>query len=197
MAQRKILNKTQRITQKLKVPQLAEADRTKTSLMSLAPLSDEERRAHIWSLRLKGFSYDAIYREMLETFDRSCLPKDWSPKRVYADCSAVLVKIQDEYRETAAEMVDIELGRFDELLSAVWPAAKAGDMNAVDRALAISKERRKMMGLDNPDRIQIDWRFQVADLLQKGTISPQDVVTEFGEEALIEVNAILLEKRNE
>jgi hypothetical protein len=161
----------------------------------LTPLSDDERRAHVWERRLKGFSYDAIYRDMLETFDRDVLPKDWSPRRVYSDCSAILVRVQDEYKETAAEMVDIELGRFDELLAAIWPAATAGELGAVDKALAISRERRKMMGLDNPDRIQIDWRFQVADLLQKGTIRPEDVVKEFGEEALIEVNQILLEKK--
>jgi hypothetical protein len=125
------------------------------------------------------------------------LPKGWSTKFVYTDCSAVLAQIQNEYRETAAEMVGIELDRFDKLLGGVWENAINGDLNAVDRVLAISKERRKMMGLDNPDRIQIDWRFQVADLLQKGTVRPEDVVREFGEEALIEVNQILLEKKSE
>lgn len=186
-----------RTSQKLKIPQTLSPEHTQPTVLMLVPLSDDERRAHVWERRLKGFSYEAIYRDMLDTFSRDVLPKDWSPKRVYADCSAILVRIQDEYKETAAEMVDIELGRFDELLSAVWPMAKAGDLNAVEKALAISRERRKMMGLDNPDRIQIDWRFQVADLLQKGTIRPEDVVNEFGEEALIEVNQILLEKREE
>lgn len=182
---------------RMRVPMVAGPEHTVPTSLMLMPLSDEERRAHVWERRLKGFSYEAIYRDMLETFSRDVLPKDWSPKKVYGDCSAILVKVQDEYKETAAEMVDIELGRFDELLSAVWPSAKSGDLAAVDRALAISKERRKMMGLDNPDRIQIDWRFQVADLLQKGTIKPEDVVREFGEEALIEVNTILIEQRGE
>lgn len=191
------MSNSTRVSQKLKIPQTLAPEHTQPTSLMLVPMSDDERRAHVWERRLKGFSYEAIYRDMLDTFSRDVLPKDWSPKKVYADCSAILVRIQDEYKETAAEMVDIELGRFDELLSAVWPMAKAGDLNAVEKALAISRERRKMMGLDNPDRIQIDWRFQVADLLQKGTIRPEDVVKEFGEEALIEVNQILLEKRDE
>jgi hypothetical protein len=107
-----------------------------------------------------------------------------------------LVRIQDEYKETAAEMVDIELGRFDELLSAVWPMAKAGDLNAVEKALAISRERRKMMGLDNPETLNVHWRVQVADMLQRGIITPQEVVQELGEEAMISVNQLLLEKKD-
>lgn len=181
----------------LRTPHVLGPKRTVPTSLALSIMSDDERRALVWERRLQGFSYDAIYRDMLETFNRDVLPKDWSPKKVYADCSAILVKVQDEYKETAAEMVDIELGRFDELLAAVWPSAKSGDLSAIDRALAISKERRKMMGLDNPERFEVNWKVQVADLLQRGTITPQDVVEEFGESALIEVNQLLLEKKGE
>lgn len=179
------------------VLQLPIDERPERLMTILEKMSDDERRAQIWERRLKGFSYDAIYRDMLRTFGPDQLPENWSPKQVYTDCAAVLAQVQNEYRETAAEMVGVELGRFDELLAGIWPMAVSGDLQAIDRALDISKERRKMMGLDNPDRIQIDWRFQVADLLQKGTIRPEDVVAEFGEEALIEVNQLLLEKREE
>jgi len=186
-----------KVSQRLKIPQVLSPEHTIPTSLALAPLSDDERRAHVWERRLKGYSYDAIYRDMLENFERAVLPKDWSPRKVYSDCSAILVKIQDEYKETAAEMVDIELGRFDELLTAIWPAARAGDLNAVEKALSISRERRKMMGLDNPERFEVNWRVQVADLLQRGTITPQDVVNEFGETALIEVNQYLLERKGD
>lgn len=182
---------------KIKAPEFITPEHTVPTSLMLTEMSDEERRAHVWERRLKGYSYDAIAREMREQFAPSSLPKNWSAKYVYTDCAAVLAEVQNEYRETAAEMVGVELGRFDELLNAVWGLAKSGDMRAVEAALSISRERRKMMGLDNPDRIQVDWRFQVADLLQRGTIRPEDVVAEFGEEALIEVNQILLEKKGE
>lgn len=188
--------KKTRVSQKLKIPQTLPPGHTIPTSLMLVPMSDDERRAHVWERRLKGYSYEAIYRDMLDTFSPDVLPKDWSPKRVYTDCSAILVKIQDEYKETAAEMVDIELGRFDELLSAVWPMAKAGDLNAVEKALSISRERRKMMGLDNPETLNVNWRVQVADMLQRGIITPQEVVQELGEEAMISVNQLLLEKRD-
>lgn len=184
-----------KVSQKLKIPQTMAPEHTQPTSLMLVPLSDDERRAYVWERRLKGFSYDAVYRDMLETFSRDVLPKDWSPKRVYADCSAILSQIQNEYKETAAEMVDIELGRFDEMLAAIWPAAKAGDLGAVDKVLSISRERRKMMGLDNPEMININWKVQVADLLQRGLVTPQDVAGELGEEALISVNQYLLERK--
>lgn len=162
----------------------------------LEKMSDDERRAQIWERRLKGFSYDAIYRDMLRTFGADKLPEKWSPKHVYTDCAAVLAQVQNEYRETAAEMVGVELGRFDELLAGIWPMAVSGDLQAIDRALDISKERRKMMGLDNPETLNVNWKVQVADMLQRGIITPQEVVQELGEEAMISVNQLLLEKRD-
>lgn len=194
MARRKIATeKEPRVSVVLKVPIEERPGRLATILEKM---SDDERRAQIWERRLKGFSYDAIYRDMLRTFGADQLPDKWSPKHVYTDCAAVLAQVQNEYRETAAEMVGVELGRFDELLAGVWPAAVNGDLQAIDRALDISKERRKMMGLDNPEKFEVNWKVQVADLLQRGTITPQDVVMEFGEEALIQVNQLLLEKKD-
>ena len=178
------------------VLQLPIEERPERLMTILQKMSDDERRAQIWERRLKGFSYDAIYRDMLRTFGPDQLPEKWSPKHVYTDCAAVLAQVQNEYRETAAEMVGVELGRFDELLAGIWPMAVSGDLQAIDRALDISKERRKMMGLDNPERFEVNWKVQLADLLQRGTITPQDVVVEFGEEALIQVNQLLLEKKD-
>lgn len=158
-------------------------------------ISDEERYALVWERRLRGMSYDAIARDLLGSFTPGAFPKGYNAQGVYKDCSAVMVRLRDEYKETAMEMVDIELQRFDKMLDGVWDAAQAGDLNAVDRALAISRERRKMMGLDNPDKLQIDWRFQIADMLKHGTVRPEDVVREFGDEVLVEVNRLLLEDK--
>lgn len=182
---------------RLEVPQTLDETRTRPLFVASIMLTDQERRAHIWEMRLRGYSYEAISREMVRQFGPDALPDNWGPKYVYSDCAAVLTQINNEYKETAAEMVDIELNRFDQLLAAVWENAMAGDTNAISKVLEISRERRKMLGLDNPELIRIDWRVQVADLLERGTIKPQDVVAEFGEEALIEVNQLMLERRND
>lgn len=180
---------------RLEVPQTLDETRTRPLFVAAIMLTDQERRAHIWEMRLRGYSYEAISREMVRQFGPDALPDNWGPKYVYSDCAAVLAQINNEYKETAAEMVDIELNRFDQLLAAVWDNAVAGDTAAITKALEISRERRKMMGLDNPERIEVSWKIQVADLMRKGLITPQDVVREFGEEGLITVNQYLLEMK--
>ena len=180
---------------RIKTPQILSPKHAVPTSLMLTEMSDEERRAHVWERRLKGYSYEAIAREMKETFAPSSLPRGWGAKQVYADCAAILAQVKNEYEETAAEAVSIELGRFDELLNAIWDSAKAGDVRAVAAALDISRERRKMLGLDNPERFVVDWRIQVGELLQKGLITPQNVKDEFGEDGLIEVNRYLLEQK--
>ena len=180
---------------RIKAPQVIPAEHTVPTSLILTEMSDEERRAHVWERRLKGYSYEAIAREMRETFAPSSLPKNWGPKQVYADCAAILAQIRDEFSENAAEAVNIELGRFDELLNAVWENAKAGDVRSVQVALDISRERRKMLGLDSPERFQVDWYVQVANFLQKGLITPQEIADEFGDEGLSTVNRYLLENK--
>lgn len=154
-------------------------------------LSDEERIAHVWELRLKGYSHETIARELANRFPPEVLPSNWGARAVYDDCQTALNKVQDEYKESAIEMVGIELSRFDKLLEGVWEQARAGDVRSVEAALAISRERRKLVGLDNPERFQIDWRIQLVGLLQNGTVTPQQIASEFGDEALIEVNRLL------
>ena len=51
-------------------------------------------------------------------------------------------------QQSVAEIRVLECGRLDELLAAVWPAAKLGDIAAIDRVLAIMKRRAAMLGLD-------------------------------------------------
>ena len=50
-----------------------------------------------------------------------------------------------------------------------------------------------MLGLDEPDKIQVDWKITLAQLVQSGDLTPADIVKDFGEEVLTEVNYKLLE----
>lgn len=166
------------------------SDRSKP-VFAIPFLSDQERVAHVWELRLRGFSHEAIAREMAERFPGGVLPKDWSAKKVYEDCAVALNAVQNEYKESAVEMVNLELKRFDKMLNSVWDNAESGDVRSIEAVLSISRERRKMLGLDNPERLQVDWRVQLVGLLQTGVVTPQQIATEFGDEALIEVNRML------
>lgn len=57
-------------------------------------------------------------------------------------------------RESSKEAFEIELRRLDDLFMSLWPAARGGELPAVDRCLRIMEQRRKMLGLDAPEKIQ-------------------------------------------
>ena len=159
-------------------------------VFAVPSLSDRERIAHVWELRLSGYSHDAIALELANRFSADLLPKGWSAKSVYADCQVALNQVSDEYRETAIELVQIEAARFDKMQAAIWQKAEEGDVKAVEAVLAISRERRRMLGLDSPEKFVVDYRVQLLHLLQAGAVTPAQIVDEFGESVLIEVNAL-------
>lgn len=57
-------------------------------------------------------------------------------------------------REGSREAFEMELRRLDDLLMALWPAARQGELPAIDRTLRIMESRRKLLGLDAPERVQ-------------------------------------------
>jgi len=160
-------------------------------------LPDDERRAMVWDYRLQGYSYKAIAALLHERLPLGSLPSSYSAKQAYADCTYVLNEVRNEFKETAVEMVEIEASRFDRMQEALWDRAAGGDIQAVNAVLAISKERRKMLGLDDPDRIKVDWRIELVELVRGGLVKPEEILVTFGEEALVEVNQLLLENKND
>jgi hypothetical protein len=56
--------------------------------------------------------------------------------------------VNEMVAEPVEEIHRLELLRLDKLLAAVWPSAVGGDHAAVDRCLAISARRARLMGLD-------------------------------------------------
>lgn len=173
-------------------PKKNSVEKYEDARMGIAILSDEERIATVWAARLSGLTHNQIYHAMIERFGGS-LPGAYSVKSVEADLQKAFSQLPVTYGETAKEMVAIENSRFDRMLNSIWSEVEAGNTRAVDTALAISRERRKMLGLDEPEKFQVDWRITLAQMVQSGELSPAQIVDEFGEEILVEVNEKLLE----
>jgi uncharacterized protein (DUF1778 family) len=55
--------------------------------------------------------------------------------------------------ESAADLKAEELSRLDGMLRAVWPQARKGSLQAVDRVLKIGERRAKLLGLDAPVKL--------------------------------------------
>ncbi len=110
--------------------------------MAKVPSADlivRERRA--LELRRAGVELDLIAREL-----------------GYTNASGPYKAIQRALRRTLQEPADelraMEGARLDSLLSAVWPKAMRGDLAAVDRAMRLSESRRRLLGLDSPQRVE-------------------------------------------
>lgn len=68
---------------------------------------------------------------------------------------AVSTALRRLVQEPAEELRALELDRLDALHRAVWPAAMAGDVKAVDRALKIMARRVRLLGLDLPLKVDV------------------------------------------
>lgn len=97
-----------------------------------------ERDLQALKLRHAGATYDEIGQTL--GIDRSMAHR------------AVARAIKDALGEPARAVVDLEVSRLDRLLMAVWPEAMDGNLAAIDRVLAISTRRARLLGLDAPVR---------------------------------------------
>ncbi len=93
-----------------------------------------EKRKQALDLRRAGWSYDDIATEV-----------GYAGKG--AAHNAVRIAIQAITRESATELVELELTRLDDMLAGLYEAARNGDNFSVDRALKIMDQRAKYLGL--------------------------------------------------
>lgn len=70
-----------------------------------------------------------------------------SPSRAAAIVTRELRAARAHRDDDHAAALDLELARLDALHAAVWPAATAGDLYAVDRALRIHDRRARLLGM--------------------------------------------------
>lgn len=106
----------------------------------------KERAKKALELRKKGMRYEAI----AQTLGYSS--RGDAHKAVMKELN-LLAK---ECLEEAAQVRDLELQRLDELYLAAWKAITGGSESAIDRALRVSESRRKMMGLDAAQKVDVN-----------------------------------------
>ena len=93
-----------------------------------------ERRKQALELRRAGLTYDEIAATVGYT-NKS------------AACKAVKAAIADITRESAQELLSLELERLDDMQAGLYKGARSGDPAAVDRVLKIIDQRARFLGL--------------------------------------------------
>ena len=101
-----------------------------------------ERRRKAFAMRKAGASYQAI---------ADALGVSLSAAHAYV--TELLQEIRECTEEDAKEVLHMELMRLDDMQLALQPAIKAGDTQAVEKAIKIMERRSKFLGLDAPKKI--------------------------------------------
>lgn len=106
-------------------------------------------------LRLRKMGYNA------ETIsDELDIPLD----RVKNIIGAALKKLTKEMNGQAEQIRSLELSRLDELQSAIWEDCMGGKLTAIDRVLKIMERRSKLVGLDAPERLNLQADIKVEQM---------------------------------
>ncbi len=98
-----------------------------------------ERQGRAINLRKAGAGYEEIARQLGYA----------GPSGAY---KAITTALHALTREPARELRDLELARLDDLLRGIWPDAREGNVQKIDRVLKIMARRAELLGLDAPTR---------------------------------------------
>lgn len=102
----------------------------------------EERRQRALELRRTGATFEQIAKKL----------EYRSPAEAARDITRMLTSV---IRETSEEVRAVELARLDGLMVTLWPSARRGDLQAVDRVLKVMERRAKLLGLDAAQKHEI------------------------------------------
>ena len=113
----------------------------------------DQRRTLVSRLRLRG----ASQREIVSMLQREGLVnhetgKPWSLATVNRDIDAIRKEWQREYAATYDEHISEMRSQIREVRREAW---RQGDLELVLRCCA---QEAKLLGLDKPDRLIVDWR---------------------------------------
>jgi len=113
------------------------------------------RRRFVLEKRRQGLPYADIAAAAVEEFGSDQLPGSWGKRYAHKDVTRELQKVRSELEETAEDVRTLELIRLDALYQGVAEEAEEGDTDAVREARKIIKRRCRMLGIDEPEEIDV------------------------------------------
>lgn len=112
-------------------------------------ISVSERQLMALEMRKSGASYRVI-GESIRAYIQEKTGKEtrYDYRQAQKDVAAALTEVRERLLETAEDVLVTELLRLDDLLSAVWDKALAGDGEGIRLALQLMEQRAKLLGLN-------------------------------------------------
>ncbi len=105
-------------------------------------LSLAERRKMALELRKAGLSY----RDIAEAIGREYPDARYGKSSAHRDVLAILGETRAEARDLALEVILLDSERLDDLTRVLWEKAMGGDLQVIDRLLAIIRQRVALFG---------------------------------------------------
>jgi len=112
----------------------------------------QQRRERAVALRKTGASFRAIAAKIAADFGQ----EKYNESVAYKDVRIALEESRERMHLDSAELIQLELQRYDDYLLRLQPDIQKGDIRAIESALKISKQRRELLGLDAPIQIQVE-----------------------------------------
>jgi hypothetical protein len=138
---------------------MAENPESTTSARRITGIAREQQAVQ---LRSNGASYDQIADAL------GYSQRDAAYKAVVRG----IRRYAEHYPESIELARSMALQRIDQMMLAVWPDARRGDVQAIDRVLRLETRRASLLGLDAPKtfeaRVQLDvaaWNQAIRDIL--------------------------------
>jgi hypothetical protein len=128
-------------------------------------LDTARRRSEVIELRESGATWAEIADAIENRHGAEALPNGWDRRYAYKDFHRVLGKVQDEVKDRARSVRELEMKRLNRMQRGLWEEATSGDTDAARTVLRLMKRRAKLLGLDEPDELDVTEGFD-SDFLE-------------------------------
>jgi hypothetical protein len=145
---------------------LAPLDLSPGSLPAQIDTDDE-----VYALHMAGYTPSQVAHHFTKLTG-----KRWSIEDVDRSVSRVASVNIGRTQAQLAFAAQLELDRMDAALKAIWPSVQDGNLQAMDRWLKLSAERRKLLGLDAPD-VQVQLRLGAGGDVDYSTLTTDELKT--------------------
>lgn len=118
-------------------------------------LQTAKRRREVIQLREAGATWSDIADTIEKRHGADALPNHWGKRYACQDFHRALGKVQDEVKDRARTVREMELKRLNRMQRGLWEDAIGGDTDAARTVVQLMKRRAALLGLDEPEELDV------------------------------------------
>lgn len=159
-----------------------QANKGNRNLTAPGLITAAERRRFEIALREQRYSYALIAEATIKRFGVDSLPKGYDARYACSDVNDELRKWRREMKEDLDSIMELEMRNLDQLENAHMAAAMRGNHRSTEVILRIKETRAKLLGLNAPVQVKVDYKAELVHRVQLGEITIDQLRAELGDE---------------